>query len=125
MKIQALIYDGFDELDVFGVYEPLRMAGFDVALLTFQKQETITTAHGLRISVDGILSLKRKPDILIVPGGGWLNRSAQGAWVESEKEDLLKTLVSFHKAGVIMASVCTGAMLLARAGLLSGRPGDY
>ncbi len=122
MNIQALIYDGFDELDVIGVYEPLRMAGFNVALLSLHKQEIIKTAHGLRIHSDGILNLENKPDILIVPGGGWVNRSPQGAWIEAKKEDLLQTLVSFHKAGVVMTSVCTGAMLLAKAGLLAGRP---
>ncbi len=122
MKIQAFIYDGFDELDVIGVYEPLRMAGFDVQLLTLRRQSVVVSAHGVRLVPDGILDIENKPDLLIVPGGGWVARASNGAWQEANDPDVLAMLASFHRGGVIMASVCTGAMLLAKAGLLNGRP---
>jgi transcriptional regulator GlxA family with amidase domain len=122
MKIQAVIFDGFDELDIIGVYEPLRMAGFDVRLVTIDKQEIITAAHGLKIIPEGILDLEKRPDLLIIPSGGWLANTAKGARVVAENKMFLENLVAFHKGGVILSSVCTGALLLAKAGLLNGRP---
>jgi putative intracellular protease/amidase len=122
MNIQALIYDGFDELDVIGVYEPLKMAGFSVELMSLRQQSTVIAAHDLRIFADGVLDLANKPDILIVPGGGWLNGAEHGAWAEAKKGEILNTLKMFFEAGIILAAVCTGSLLLGKAGLLKGRP---
>ncbi len=121
MNFQIAIFDGFDELDVIGVYEPLRMAGFTVQLMSLRKQDWVSTAHGLKMGADGILSLKNKPDILVVPGGGWLSRATRGAWAEAQDGTILGILKEFHAAGVILASVCAGAILLAKAGLLAGQ----
>jgi len=121
MKFQALVFDGFDELDVIGVYEPLRMAGQDVEYVSLYEQEVITAGHGTKLMVSAVLALENKPDLLIVPGGGWIARSATGAWAEANKGFVLKRLQDFYRAGVQMASVCTGSLLLARAGLLEGR----
>jgi len=122
MEVQIVVFDGFDELDVFGLYEPLKMAGFEVKLLTREKQDFVTAAHGLKVAVDGQINLSQKPTILCIPGGGWLSRSARGARYEADKGDLLSVIKDFHKAGVTIAAVCTGSLLLGRAGLLAGRP---
>jgi transcriptional regulator GlxA family with amidase domain len=90
--------------------------------LTLEKQDFVTAAHGLKVMVDGQIGLSNKPTILCVPGGGWLTRSARGALFEAEKGDILKVIKDFHKAGVTIAAVCTGALLVGKAGLLSGRP---
>lgn len=121
MNIQIVIFDGFDELDVIGVFEPLRMAELPVQLISLKKQDLVKTAHGLKIAAEGVLSLENKPDILIVPGGGWLNQAEHGAWAEAQNGQILSVLKDLHQAGVILAAVCTGALLLAKAGLLSGQ----
>ena len=122
MQIQALIFDGFDELDVIGIYEPLRMANFNVSLMALEQQDTVESFHGIKIQPDGFIDKNNKPDLLLVPGGGWVARANRGAWAEFEKGRILEILKDFHQAGVILASVCTGTMLLAKAGLLNGRP---
>jgi transcriptional regulator GlxA family with amidase domain len=122
MEVQIVVFDGFDELDVFGLYEPLKMAGFDTKLLTLEKQDFVTAAHGLKVVADGQISMAKKPGILCVPGGGWLTRAAKGAYYEGEKGDILTVIKDFHKSGVTIAAVCTGALLVGRAGLLTGRP---
>jgi transcriptional regulator GlxA family with amidase domain len=119
---QALVFDGFDEMDIFGAYEALRMAQFEVPLKTLRSQEFVTAQYGTRLKCDEVFSLPRKPDVLLVPGGGWLARSPKGAWAEAERGDILATLTKVHAAGVVIASVCTGSLLLARAGILKDRP---
>ena len=127
MRFQILIFDGFDELDAIAPYEVLQNAAqakvdATVELVTADAPKEITAAHGLRLRPFGQLDLQRRPDMLVVPGGGWIDRSATGARAEAEHGIIPKMIKSLHEAGTICASVCTGAMLLASAGILKGRP---
>jgi transcriptional regulator GlxA family with amidase domain len=126
MNIQIVIFNGFDELDAIGPYEVWRMAKdlkpeVDVQLVTADGSKEIKASNGLRVQVEGQLAATR-PDILVVPGGGWIGRSAAGAWAEAQRGALPAKIAQLHRDGVIMASVCTGAMLLSAAGLLKNRP---
>jgi transcriptional regulator GlxA family with amidase domain len=125
MKIEILLYEGCDELDVFGPYEVLAGAGahsgrLDVRLVTVDSEATITASHGAQIIPHGPIS--DAPDLLVVPGGGWVNGHAEGVRAQFERGTLPRAIASRHAAGTRVASVCTGAMLLAAAGLLEGRP---
>ncbi|MFC7173702.1 DJ-1/PfpI family protein [Haloplanus litoreus] len=126
-SIAILLYDGFDELDGIGPFETFEMAAdagapFDVSLVTLDDRERITAAHGLRLEPDDILPVADPPDLVVVPGGGWNDRRSQGAWAEAERGTIPDALARVHGAGTTLASVCTGGMLLARAGILDGRP---
>ena len=127
MRFQILIFEGFDELDAIAPYEVLQNAAqakadAKVELVTAEVAKDITAAHGLRLCPAGQLNLQRRPDVLIVPGGGWIDRTAHGARVEAERGVIPEMIKSLHESGTICASVCTGAMLLAAAGILKGRP---
>jgi transcriptional regulator GlxA family with amidase domain len=127
MKFQILIFDGFDELDAIAPYEVLQnavQAKMDaiVELVTVDAPKEITAAHGLCVRPSGQLNAKLRPDVLIVPGGGWIDRSGKGARAEAERGVIPKMIKSLAESGTICASVCTGAMLLAAAGILKGRP---
>jgi transcriptional regulator GlxA family with amidase domain len=82
----------------------------------------IIAAHGLRIMPHTKLERDRQLDILLVPGGGWVGRAPQGARAEVERGTIPAAIAHLHQNGGAIASVCTGAMLVAAAGLLSGRP---
>jgi transcriptional regulator GlxA family with amidase domain len=125
--IDILCFDGFEELDAVGPYETFRIAAargapLDASLVTLDERDRVTAAHGLRIEPDGTLSADDPPDVVVVPGGGWNDRDAAGAWTEAERGAIPATLADLHDAGTTTAAVCTGGMLLARAGLLDGRP---
>jgi transcriptional regulator GlxA family with amidase domain len=126
--VAILCYDGFDELDAVGPYEVFQTAaafGADLSarLVTLEERERVTASHGLRVEPDGQLDPDAdRPDLLVVPGGGWNTRSEAGAWAEAERGVVPDALATLHEAGVTVASVCTGGMLLARAGLTDGRP---
>jgi transcriptional regulator GlxA family with amidase domain len=127
MRFQILIFDGFDELDAIAPYEVLchavqENADAAVEMVTPYHVSVVTSAHGLRLLPPVQLDSRRKPDVLIVPGGGWIDRSPKGAYAEVLRRFIPDTLKSFHESGTICAAVCTGAMLLAAAGILKGRP---
>lgn len=126
MEITILVYDGFDELDGVGPYEVFENAadaGADcsVSLRTIDPAETVRASHGLAIRPDGPLDAV-DPDLLLVPGGGWNDRSAAGAWSVAEDGTIPDRIRELHDSGVSLAGVCTGGMILARAGVLDGRP---
>jgi transcriptional regulator GlxA family with amidase domain len=125
MRIELLLFDGFDDLDALGPNELLRHAAsagapFDVALVRLDGAERVTSGIGTTLLVDGELS--ERPDLVIVPGGGLLTGRPAGVLAEIERGAIPAALARLHGAGVVVASVCTGAMLLGAAGLLRGRP---
>lgn len=132
MHVAILAFDGFDTLDVTGPFEVLGTAralgaDLDLGVYTVQRRSVVTSCHGLRIEPDGDVpggppGSGDRPDVVVVPGGGWSDRADAGTWAEAERGDLPEALVDLHDSGATLASVCTGAMLLARAGLLEGRP---
>src|ERR1700729_2993767 len=103
---QILVFDGFEEMDVIGVYQPLRMAGLDVRLVSLESQSQIRAFQGLTMVPDGVLSLDALPDVLVVPGGGWLARADKGAWTLAKDKSFLDKLRQIKEAGTILASVC-------------------
>jgi transcriptional regulator GlxA family with amidase domain len=120
MQTEILVYDGFDELDAFGPYEVLAEAGFDVALVTHPASGRIATARGAMVVPDRQLS--DRAELLVVPGGGWTRRPPRGAWAEVQRGVLPPVIARRHAAGTRIASVCTGAFLVAAGGLLDRRP---
>ena len=130
MDIGIVLYEGFDEIDAIGpfeVFENAIGAGADatVTLYTLDDPEMVTASHGLRVGVDGVLpaaDASDQPDLLVVPGGGWAaKRPDASACAEAQKGDIPDAVAAYHDAGVTIAAVCTGGMLLATAGVTDGR----
>jgi transcriptional regulator GlxA family with amidase domain len=122
-----LLFDGFDELDALAPYEVLRRAEeagapFSTSLVSREGARKVTAFYGTRIQAEAALTLEARPDLLIVPGGGWNHRGQHGVRVEVEGGEAPRLIAQLHAAGTIVAGVCTGAMLLAAAGLTKERP---
>ena len=119
MRIEIVLFDGFDEMDAIAPFEVFRTAAelgapIEAELVGAHGAATVTASHGARIVVDRGPAEAR--DLMLVPGGGWFH--GPGVRAEIERGVLTSTLVAAHEAGSILGSVCTGAMLLAATGLL-------
>lgn len=124
MNIQILVFDGFDEIDVFGPYEVYQKAahtGADIqaTLVTIDERTEVTGLHGIVIKVSK--QLDWSADMLLIPGGGWVSRGPQGTWAEAQRGIIPEALRRWYQAGKILTADCTGTMLLAASGLLSQR----
>jgi transcriptional regulator GlxA family with amidase domain len=124
MNAEILLFDGFDELDAMGPWEVL--AGLSsvrddvtASLVTLEGARAVRADHGAVIGAEAALS--ERPDVLLVPGGGWLDRTPEGAWAQAERGEIPAAIAARHAAGSTVASVCTGALLLAASGILDGR----
>lgn len=127
MHVAVLLYDGFDEMDAVGPFETFANAaragaGCEVGCYTLGSADRVTASHGLRVEPDGPLPDLGADDLLVVPGGGWNDRDRPGAWTEAERGAVPEAIATAHEAGATVATVCTGGMLAARAGVLDGRP---
>ncbi len=123
MNIEIVVFDGADELDFVGPFEVLRRAASDgkstVRLVTLTPRDFITAAHGLQVRAQGVLS--NDPDLLVVPGGGWVAKSATGIRAEIQAGTLPEKIATLHASGTVIAGVCTGVMALSAAGILAGK----
>jgi transcriptional regulator GlxA family with amidase domain len=123
MRIEIVLFDGFDEMDAIAPFEVFRTAAelgapIDAEMVGAHGAATIAASHGARIVVDRGPS--GAPEVMLVPGGGWFHGA--GVRDEIERGVVTRTLTAAHEAGSIVGSVCTGAMLLAATGLVEGRP---
>ncbi|MGD8189615.1 DJ-1/PfpI family protein [Brevibacillus ginsengisoli] len=126
MNVHLLLFDGFGEMVSLAPFEVLKRANevgadFDIKLISANGTLDVGTAYGVKIRADELLLEENRPDLLIVPGGGWNHRAIKGARKEAEKGDIPRYIGRVHLIGTIVAGVCTGGMLLAEAGILKGK----
>ena len=118
--IAVAIWNGVEELDVVGPYEVLTAWAHsangrgNVHVLTVaERPGEVCCAHRLRLLPDTTWVDVDRIDVLVLPGG---NAGSQVA-----DKQVLARVRSLSEQGTLMTSVCTGALVLAAAGLLDGR----
>jgi transcriptional regulator GlxA family with amidase domain len=82
-------------------------------ILVAMESAPVASAAGPKVMADADLSSLNAPDILLVPGGS-------GTRALVSDSEFLETLHRCAAKAKIVASVCTGSALLAKAGLLNG-----
>ena len=116
MRVAILLFAEFEALDVYG---PVEVFGSSDKFQLF----TVAATKGEIRSRQGPLTVARHSfsddcplfDVLLVPGG-------QGTREEVNNRELLSwlsTIAQKHETSIL--SVCTGAALLAKAGVLNNR----
>lgn len=114
MKIVFLLFDGITALDAVGPYEVLsRLPGAEVVFAGLERGEVRTDNRALGLVADRALDEVRGCDVLVIPGGFGTRRL-------EKDERVLRWIREMDRTTRITASVCTGSLLLAAAGLLAG-----
>lgn len=109
--VEVLNFAGpFEVFSITKVHEEKPFTVYTVS----QNGEMITARNGLKVKPDYSIEDLPPVDILIIPGG-------KGARENEVKNDIIINWVRQQMKEVkLMTSVCTGALLLAKAGLLEG-----
>src|SRR3954467_5299958 len=129
LRVGIFIFEGFEPIDVWGFTEAFTISRFlgtsyfDPPPYPFQvlfiakELKPVRSYTGPQAMPDYDLAQAAREhfDVLMVPGG----RGTRGLLSPQQVLDFFKAMDT--KVG-IMASVCTGAALLAKLGLLDGKP---
>jgi transcriptional regulator GlxA family with amidase domain len=114
MKIAILLFDNYTALDVVGPYEVLSNIPGAKIYFAAEKPGLYKNNKGIQISADYSLDEIADPEIVVIPGGFGID-----AILDNEK--ILRWVNTVHKESQWTTSVCSGALLLAAAGILNGR----
>lgn len=115
MQIAIVLYPGFTALDFIGPYESLRWLPDAQVRLVWHQPGPITADSGvLVVGATHSFDETPSPDIILVPGGMTTTEHARD-------QKLLDWLRRTHSTATWTASVCSGSLILAAAGLLTGK----
>lgn len=124
-QVGILLFENIEVLDFCGPFEVFSVtrlnedkrreqpSPFNVFLVAESKAPVVTTGE-MKVLPDFDLDDCPRMDILVVPGG-WGTRQ------EMHNEHLLRWIAGRSVQVESLASVCTGALLLGKAGLLDGK----
>ena len=108
------LFDSFTALDAIGPYEVLqRVPTIDVVVVGHERGEVRSENGMLGITRDATFDEVPAPDVLVFPGG-------VGTRVLEHDERVLDWVRTVHATSTWTTSVCTGSLVLAAAGLLTG-----
>lgn len=116
-NLALLIFDDVEVLDFCGPFEVFSVANrfaeraFNV--FTVAERSPVIARNGLSVNSHYALADCPRPDILLMPGG-------QGTRAEMHNAPLVEWIKKTAGNAELVLSVCTGALLLAKAGLLEG-----
>jgi putative intracellular protease/amidase len=116
-NLAILIFNGVQIIDYTGPYETFGHVyrddrpAFNIYTVS-EKTAAITTAMGMSVNPKYSFADAPKPDVILIPGGD----------VDDQLENkvVIKWLQDRTKDAEIVLSVCNGAFILAKAGLLDG-----
>jgi|SRR5882724_1116806 len=135
LRVGVFVYKDFEPIDVWGFAEAFTISRFlgkgylsppphpfEVVLISNDGNK-VKSMNGPSVAPDWDFARARAPaetlDLLMIPGG------STGPLLEGSDADVAALLDWVHAMDAkvqIMASVCTGAAVLAKAGLLDGKP---
>lgn len=120
VKVGIFIFNDVEVLDFAGPFEVFSLANknnnliFEVFTIS-ENEEIIKAKNGLMVKSNYTFNDNYEIDILIIPGGYGAEK------IEIQKEKTLNWIIKQSKKIDILASVCTGALLLAECGILRNK----
>jgi transcriptional regulator GlxA family with amidase domain len=116
VDIAIVLYEGLTALDAIGPYEVLgHVPGARITFVATSPGPIRTDQGSLALTATASLAETTRPDLVLVPGG-------PGRVAGNAHDDVVQWLRRVDETTTWTTSVCTGALFLAAAGLLTGRP---
>jgi transcriptional regulator GlxA family with amidase domain len=118
-NIAIFLFDDVEVLDFAGPFEVFSVTNWlsDYAVskvyTVARKKAPVVARNGLSVNPDFAIAESPTPDFMIIPGG-------QGTDKVLEQEDVIDWIRKCAESAEKIMSVCTGSLLLAKAGLLEG-----
>ena len=109
--VSILLFDHVEIIDFAGPWEVFGGAGYKIFTVA-EKTEPINSVYGQRLVADYTFENSPRADVLLVPGGGVRDAT--------NNANLIKWVQDNANGSKYLMSVCTGAFILAKAGLLDG-----
>ncbi|GGL06349.1 DJ-1/PfpI family protein [Nocardia jinanensis] len=117
MQIAIVVYPGMTALDIVGPYEVLRfIPGAELRFVSAEPGPVIADSGIFVMAATHSYDETPAPDIVLIGGSG-----TASATIAKDRR-LLEWLRRVHETTQWTASVCTGSVVLASAGLLDGQP---
>nr|WP_070961127.1 DJ-1/PfpI family protein [Hyphomonas sp. Mor2] len=115
MLVQSLLYPGFTTLDLIGALQPLAQIPGVSTEFVARAPGANPTDTGAAIMADKTFdTASTAPDVILVPGGGTPSIDVL------EDRETMDFLARQGGAAKWIVAVCTGSLLLGKAGLLNG-----
>lgn len=114
LRFGLLCFPGVQQLDLTGPYEVFASAKGAAVHLVWKDLQPVRSATGLVLTPDTRFADAPDFDVLCVPGGSGVNALLSD-------ETVLTFLRTKAETARFVTSVCTGALVLGKAGLLSGK----
>jgi putative intracellular protease/amidase len=122
-NVAILVFDGVQIIDYTGPYEALGASGRNVYTVA-EKPDVITTAMGMKVVPNYTFANQPKPDIILIPGGGNSGepsaRTPRGVGAQLNNQAVMRWIRESAAQSKYVMSICNGAFLLQKAGLLDG-----
>jgi transcriptional regulator GlxA family with amidase domain len=115
MRINTVLFDGFEALDAFGPVEILGgfPATFEVRCYS-SEGGTVTSTQGVRVVTEPFTDIEAERNALLIPGG-------IGVVALVRDSEFIERLGRLALQSAYVLTVCTGSILLSKTGLLDGR----
>ncbi|MEM7181524.1 MAG: DJ-1/PfpI family protein [Spirochaetota bacterium] len=115
MLVAIVLYKGMTTLDAIGPYEVLRfLPDVKLCFVSNKPGPVVTDSGVLVLGATHSFAEVASPDIVLVPG------SEADTTTAMANEELIQWLQNVHRSTQWTLSVCTGALILAAAGILDG-----
>jgi transcriptional regulator GlxA family with amidase domain len=112
MKLVILLFDNYTSLDVVGPYEVLNKLPNTKVYFVGLEKKLYKDTYGLHILADYSIDEISEADVLMVPGGFGIDNLLKN-------HEIIDWVQKIDKSTKWTVSVCSGALLLAQAGLLN------
>ena len=115
-RLCILVADGVEEMELVVPVDIFRRVHMPVTIVSATEERHITSAHGIHIVADRVLSEVSIDDFdgIVLPGG-------PSSFTLKDQPAVLNFVKSFHEHDRWIAAICAAPLILKNAGVLNGQ----